>query len=157
MPQWRGNPTYKLIRKKSLPLLRPPISATLAPLHGPRSKNTPYAMKIYKITTKRSKTVSRALPHYWILPRVYENSSNSRMDSASLRNLILDTLHSAPQGVSCMTSRAEYSVISPGITTVIANLRARWRSWNERAPSQPHVPPLAAQEPVYPFQCFCAD
>ena len=31
---------------------------------------------------KKSKTVSRALPHDWILPRVYENSSNSRMDSA---------------------------------------------------------------------------
>ena len=31
---------------------------------------------------KRLKTVSRALPHDWILSRVYENSSNSRMDSA---------------------------------------------------------------------------
>ena len=30
----------------------------------------------------KSKTVSRALPHDWILPRVYENSSKSRMDSA---------------------------------------------------------------------------
>ena len=31
---------------------------------------------------KRSETVSRASPHNWILPRVYKNSSNSRMDSA---------------------------------------------------------------------------
>ena len=56
-----------------------------------------------------------------------------------------------------MTSRAESSVFWPGITPAIANLRARCRSGNERAPSQPHGPPLAAQEPVYPFQCICAD
>ena len=42
----------------------------------------PYAMKIYKISKKESKTVSRALSHDWILPRVYEFFSNSRMDSA---------------------------------------------------------------------------
>ena len=45
-----------------------------------------------------------------------------------LRALILDTLHSAHQGVSCMTSRAESSVFWPGITPAIANLRARCRS-----------------------------
>ena len=74
-----------------------------------------------------------------------------------LRGQILDTLHSAHQGVSCMTSRAESSVFWPGITPAIANMRARCRSCNERASSQPHGPPLAAQEPVYPFQCICAD
>ena len=51
-PPLRGNPTYQLIWKKSLLLLRPPISATFAPLHGPRSRNTPYAMKIFKISKK---------------------------------------------------------------------------------------------------------
>ena len=56
-----------------------------------------------------------------------------------------------------MTSSAESSVFWPDITPAIANLRARCRSCNERAPSQPHGPPLAAQEPVYPFQCMCAD
>ena len=81
-PPRRGNQTYQLIWKKNLPLLRPPVSATFAPLHGPRSKNTPYAMQIYKISKKRSKTVSKASPHGWILPRVYENSSNSKMNSA---------------------------------------------------------------------------
>ena len=113
---------------------------------------------LQNIQKKRSKTVSRASPHDWISPRVYENSSNSRMDSAEwtgrynngtviqspLRALILDTLHSAHQGVSCMTSRAEFSVFWPAI----ANSRARCRSCNERGPSQPHCPPLAAQEPV---------
>ena len=74
-----------------------------------------------------------------------------------LRQPVLDTLHSAHQGVYCMTSRAESSVFWPGITPVIANMRARCRSCNERAPSQPHGPPHAAQEPVYPFQCICSD
>ena len=36
-------------------------------------------------------------------------------------------------------------------------MRARCRSCNERAPSHPHGPPIAAQEPVYPFQCICSD
>ena len=55
-----------------------------------------------------------------------------------------------------MTSRAESSVFWPGLTSAIANLRARCSPCNERAPSQPHGPPLAAQEQVYPFQCICA-
>ena len=77
--------------------------------------------------------------------------------SSLLRALILNTLHSAHQGVSCMTSRAESNVFWLGITPANANLRARWRSCNERVPSQPHGPPLAGQEPVYPFQCICTD
>ena len=76
--------------------------------------------------------------------------NNRTFIPSPLRALILDTLHSVHQGVSCMTSRAA-SVFWPGITPAIANLRARCRSCNERAPSQPHVPPLAAQEPVYFF------
>ena len=83
--------------------------------------------------------------------------NNRTVISSPIRTLILDTLHSAHQGVSCMTSRAESSVYWPGITPAIANLRAQCRSGNERAPSQPHGPPLAAQEPIYLFQCICAD
>ena len=83
--------------------------------------------------------------------------NNRTVIPSPLRALILDTLHSARQGVSCMTSRTESSVFWPGITPTIANLRTRCRSCNERAPSQPHSPPLAAQEPVFPFQCICAD
>ena len=77
--------------------------------------------------------------------------NNGTVIPSPLRALILDTLHSAHQGVSCMTSRAESSVFWPCITPAIANLIARCRSCNDRAPSQPHGPPLAAQEPVQPF------
>ena len=83
--------------------------------------------------------------------------NNRTVIPSPLRALILDTLHSAHQDVSCITSRAESSVFWPGITPAIANLRARCRSCNKRAPSQPHGPPLAAQEPVCPFQCICAN
>ena len=54
-----------------------------------------------------------------------------------------------------MTSCAEFSVCWRSITPAIANMRARCRSWNERAPSQPHSSPLASQKPVDPFQCKC--
>ena len=83
--------------------------------------------------------------------------NNRTVIPSPLRALILETLHSAHQGVSCVTSRAESSVFWPGITPANANLRARCRSCNERVPSQPHGPPLAAQPAVYPFQCICAD
>ena len=82
--------------------------------------------------------------------------NNRTVIPTPLRALMLNTLHCAHQGVSCMTSRAESCVFWPGITRAIANLRARCRSCNERAPSQPQGPPLAAQEPVYLFQCNCA-
>ena len=82
---------------------------------------------------------------------------NNRTVPSPLRALILDTLHSAHQGTSCITSRAESSVFCPGSTPAIANLSARCRSCNEPAPSQPHGPPLTTQEAVYPFQCNCAD
>ena len=45
--------------------------------------------------------------------------NNRTVIPSPLRALILDTLHSAHQGVSCMTSRAESSVFWPGITPTI--------------------------------------
>ena len=54
--------------------------------------------------------------------------NNRTVIPSPLRALIPDTLHSAHQGVSCMTSRSESSVFWPGITPAIANLRARCRS-----------------------------
>ena len=83
--------------------------------------------------------------------------SNRTVIPSPLRALILDTVHSAHQGVFCMRSRAESSVFWPSITPAIANLGTQCRSCNQRAPNQLHGPPLAAQEPVYPFQCICGD
>jgi len=75
----------------------------------------------------------------------------------SLRQDILTALHSAHQGVTSMTSRAETSVFWPGITSDITSLRNNCNHCNRMAPSQPSAPPVPPVYPLYPFQCVCAD
>ena len=75
----------------------------------------------------------------------------------SLRQHILDILHSAHQGVTSMTARAESSAFWPGITPAITALRANCCHCNTMAPSQPSAPPFPPTTPVYPFQSICAD
>ena len=82
--------------------------------------------------------------------------NNRTVIPSPLRALILDTLHSAHQGVSCMTSRAESSVFWPAITPAIANLRARCQSCNERAPVN-HLAFRSRPGTSFSFQCICAD
>jgi len=62
----------------------------------------------------------------------------------SLRSDVLQSLHSAHQGISSMTSRAEASVFLPGITSAIHDMRTRCSQCNRMAPSQPN-PPLPYQ------------
>ena len=75
----------------------------------------------------------------------------------SLREDVLLALHSAHQGISSMTARAESSVFWPGITPAIAAVRTNCSDCNRMAPSQPSAPPTPPVLPVYPFQCVCAD
>jgi hypothetical protein len=75
----------------------------------------------------------------------------------SLREAVLDALHSAHQGVSQMCSRAESSVFWPGMSPAITNKRARCGACNRMAPSQPNTPPYPPTTPAYPFQCIVAD
>ena len=75
----------------------------------------------------------------------------------SLRSKILDSLHSAHQGVSSMTARAESSVFWPGITSDIQKIRERCSHCNRNAPSQPSPPPTPPKTPIYPFQAICSD
>ena len=75
----------------------------------------------------------------------------------SLRRPILESLHSAHQGISSMTARAEASVFWPGITQDITNIRKYCNHCNRNAPSQPSPPPTPPKVPVYPFQHTCAD
>ena len=74
-----------------------------------------------------------------------------------LRHDCLQALHSAHQGVSRMTARAESSIFWPGITNAIIHTRAQCDHCNRIAPSQPSAPPAPRVEPLYPFQCLCAD
>ena len=72
----------------------------------------------------------------------------------SLREEVLSALHAAHQGVTSMISRAESSVVWPGITA----LRARCNHCNFIAPSNPSAPPTPLMSPHYrPFQCVCSD
>ena len=74
-----------------------------------------------------------------------------------LRNEVLSALHSAHQGVTTMTSRAESSVFWPGISTAMIETRAQCSHCNRIAPSNPNAPPAPLIPPDYPFQCICAD
>ena len=55
----------------------------------------------------------------------------------SRRDQVLESLHSAHQGVSQMCSRAETSFFWPGMTPAITEMRARCQQCNRMAPSQP--------------------
>ena len=67
-----------------------------------------------------------------------------------LRRQVLTVLHSAHQGVSGMTARAEESVFWPSITRDIVETRALCRECHRIAPSQPAAPPVS---PPSPFSC----
>ena len=75
----------------------------------------------------------------------------------SLRDNVLQALHSAHQGVSQMCSRADASFFWPGMTSSISDMRLRCQPCNRIAPSQPSAPPTPPVQPQYPFQCICAD
>ncbi|MEM7284015.1 MAG: DDE-type integrase/transposase/recombinase, partial [Pseudomonadota bacterium] len=75
----------------------------------------------------------------------------------SLRNTVLQALHSAHQGVSQMCSRADASFFWPGMTSSINEMRIRCSACNRNAPSQPSAPPTPPIQPQYPFQSICAD
>ena len=75
----------------------------------------------------------------------------------SLRKDILTALHSAHQGVTSMISRAEISVLWPGISSNIISLRNKCNHCNRMAPLQASAPPTPTVPPLYPFQCVCAD
>ena len=75
----------------------------------------------------------------------------------SLRQHVLTVLHSAHQGVTSMTARADSTVFWPGITRAIRALRETCNHCNRMAPSQPSAPPSPTIPPAHPFQCICAD
>ena len=76
---------------------------------------------------------------------------------AGLRKAVLETLHSAHQGVTGMTLRAQSSVWWPGITPQIKETRDKCRICHENTPSQPSAPPEPLLQPDYPFQQIAAD
>ncbi len=75
----------------------------------------------------------------------------------SLRDEVLQTLHSAHQGTSSMLARAEASIFWPGIIPAIIAKRSQCTHCNRMASSQPQAPQTLPTRPDYPFQHICAD
>ena len=65
----------------------------------------------------------------------------------SLRNNVLQALHSAHQGVSQMCSRADASFFWPSMTSSISEMRMRCIPCNRISPSQPSAPPTLPLQP----------
>ena len=75
----------------------------------------------------------------------------------SLQPACLSALHTAHQGTSAMTSKAETSVLWPGITADIQAIRANCSHCNRMAPSQAALSPTPPTLSEYLCQCICAD
>ena len=75
----------------------------------------------------------------------------------SLRASVLDSLHSAHQGVSSMQMRAQSIVFLPRMTRDIENKRKSCSDCNRNAPSQAILPTDPAQPPSSPFENIYAD
>ena len=75
----------------------------------------------------------------------------------TLRKEVVQSLHSAHQGVSGMNERTRVSVYWPGITTDIKNVRNGCQSCNKIAPSQARLPPIPPMIPTTPFEAIACD
>ena len=75
----------------------------------------------------------------------------------SLRRQVLNNLHSAHQGHTSMTARANQTVYWPGMNASIRLHRTSCRACNEIAPSQSSEPLIMTPPPEWPFQKICAD
>ncbi|MEL6806086.1 MAG: integrase, partial [Bacteroidota bacterium] len=75
----------------------------------------------------------------------------------TLRATVLDTLHSAHQGVASMQLRAQAIIFWPGITNDIIRVRERCDECNKNSPSQASLPSEPAACPNTPFQHIFAD
>ena len=74
-----------------------------------------------------------------------------------LRPEILQSLHSAHQGVGSMTERAKAAVYWPGITKDIESARTNCSSCNRIMPSQARMPPIEPWIPSTPFEAIACD
>ena len=86
------------------------------------------------------------------------NNTGSRiLIPPQLRPEILQSLHSAHQGVGSMNERAKAGVYWPGITKDIEMTRASCTSCNRIMPSQARTPPLEPWIPSTPFEAIACD
>ena len=109
---------------------------------------------------------SRQLPHtvalYWQYRHgLYESDGVIVYDDRvvvppSLRPTVLETLHSAHQGVSGMSIRARSIIFWPGMTNDIDCVRARCNDCNRNVPTQAPLS-TSSMPPSTPFEKVFAD
>ena len=92
-----------------------------------------------------------------ILPLYMENQGVRVLIPRVLRSEVLQSLHSAHQGVSAMNERAKVSVFWPGMTKDIQQIRATCRDCNRITPSQAKTLPVEPLIPTTPFEAVVAD
>jgi len=75
----------------------------------------------------------------------------------SLRQEVLQSLHSAHQGVTAMNERAKVEVYWPGITGDIQSTRDSCYDCNRTTPTQAKLPPFEPTIPSTPFEAIASD
>ena len=75
----------------------------------------------------------------------------------NLRQEIIQSLHSAHQGVGSMNERAKAAVYWPGITKDVESVRANCSSCNRIMPSQARTLPVEPVIPSTPFEAIACD
>ena len=82
---------------------------------------------------------------------------NRAVIPAALRPQVLETIHTAHQGVSGMISRIEETVFWPGISTDVIKTSGSCLTRVKDAPSHPEDSPVALPVPSLPFQYAVGD
>ena len=75
----------------------------------------------------------------------------------SLQQTVLEHLHAGHQSATSMFERASASLYWPNYRADMINFRAACRTCSRYQPSNPAMPPITPETPVYPFQSVCAD
>ena len=74
-----------------------------------------------------------------------------------LRAEVLESLHSAHQGVNGMLANARQRLFWPGLGASVRQTRSQCRTCNTIAPSQPREPLMSPADPEFPFQQVVVD
>ena len=112
--------------------------------------------------TTRSQTTPQLREYWEVHERLFTQDGIVYLDQrvvipSALRKLVLESLHSANQGVSGMRRRANATVYWPGMSTSIKNYRITCLDCQENAPSQTAEPIIQSAAPEWPFQQICMD
>ena len=75
----------------------------------------------------------------------------------ALRKTVLSHLHAGHQGANAMFERAASALYWPNFRADIINYKASCSTCARYQPSNPSMPPVHPETPVYPFQSICAD